>query len=160
MRNIHIFVITLSITFCSFHTIKAETQVNDLSYSHSNHEVPEAMHQQIDSVLNEHKDDILLTDDVNKIDLSDIKPGTVYKYKSTSVLGYVYKFNSIQSGHYYFDLEASFGGSIGTGYSIYRTNGYIDEIASLDKPDSFSKFPSNVNNCKFKIGTCEYTAGK
>jgi hypothetical protein len=126
-----------------------------MSYKPNNHEAPTKMSNQVEYILSKYKGNILHSEDVKNIDLTDIHEGTIYEYKSTSAEKYVYKYAKNESGFYYFDVDMYYQGRVYP--SIYRTNGYVSEIANIEMPNDFSKHPADENNCKFVIGDCEYT---
>jgi hypothetical protein len=156
---VHKIVILLMVLLsgCVTSRVKDTDESWDISYQTFNYEIPEAMSQQIKDVLERNKGNVLSLDNTTTISLEDITEGTVYEYLSTQVDKSLFKYTKYQSGYAYFDLSTHLDGESYPG--IFRANGYISEVAKLDKPNKFSEYMIGENSCKYVIGECEYKAG-
>jgi hypothetical protein len=135
------------------------SSIQDESFQTFNFEVPDAMNVQISDVLRRFEGDVLYPNHIETIDLSDIKPGTIFEYESTGIASKrIFKYLRSDSDYYYFELQRHVDGEVEP--FIYRTNGIVGEAAPADQPNRYSEYPITDNSCKFKIGECEYTIGQ
>lgn len=140
---------------CATNKVEIEAEVADKSYQTFNYEIPAAMDNQIDSVLTQYKDVILTLEDVKLIDLSDLESGNIIEYRSTSIEKKVYTFTEKLNEFFYFDMVVTVDGVDFP--AIYRTNGFVGQIAKIETPQKFYKEASD--KCRYVIGECTYKIG-